>query len=323
MLAEGVRSVAMEVSSHGLTLGRVNGTRFAVAMFTNLTHDHLDFHGSMEAYFEAKARLFTPEFTAAGVVNVDDPWGARLAELATVPVTTVSSGSEPGADIVATAVRTDAAGAQVELRVRSAREDLRIGLPGAFNVANALLVRAAADVLHLDRDVVAGTLRRPPAVPGRMERIDEGQPYTVLVDYAHSPDSLARVLATTREIVTGRVIVVIGCGGDRDREKRPQMGAVAVNGADQAIFTNDNPRSEDPADILEAMVGGARSVTGGRWTVEPDRHAAISQALAAAQPGDVVVVAGKGHETGQQLADRTVPFDDREVTRALLRKEVV
>jgi UDP-N-acetylmuramoyl-L-alanyl-D-glutamate--2,6-diaminopimelate ligase len=323
MLAEGVRSVAMEVSSHGLALGRVNGTRFAVAVFTNLTHDHLDFHGSMEAYFDAKARLFTPEFAAAAVINVDDPWGARLADLATVPVTTVSSGAVSDADVVATDIRADAAGARVALRVRSARERLDVGLPGAFNVANALAVRAAADVLGLDRTIVAGTLRHPPAVPGRMERIDEGQRYTVLVDYAHSPDSLARVLAATREIVTGRVIVVIGCGGDRDREKRPRMGATAVTGADHTVFTNDNPRSEDPAAILDAMVGGARSVTGGRWTVEPDRHAAIAHALAAAEPGDAVVIAGKGHETGQQLADRTVPFDDREVARALLRKEVV
>jgi UDP-N-acetylmuramoyl-L-alanyl-D-glutamate--2,6-diaminopimelate ligase len=323
MLVDGVRAVAMEVSSHGLALGRVSGTRFAVSLFTNLTHDHLDFHGSMESYFEAKARLFTPEFTSAGVVNVDDAWGARLADQTTVPVTTVSSGAVSDADVVATDIRADATGARVAVRVRSARVSLDVGLPGAFNVANALLVLAAADTLGLDPTVVVETLRHPPAVPGRMERIDEGQPYTVLVDYAHSPDSLARVLAATREIVTGRVIVVIGCGGDRDRDKRPAMGAAAVAGADHAIFTNDNPRSEDPAAILEAVVGGARSVTGGRWTVEPDRHAAIAAALADADAGDAVVIAGKGHETGQQLADRTVPFDDREVARALLRKEVV
>jgi UDP-N-acetylmuramoyl-L-alanyl-D-glutamate--2,6-diaminopimelate ligase len=323
MLEDGVRAVALEVSSHGLSLGRVNGTRFRVALFTNLTHDHLDFHGSMESYFAAKARLFTPEFSSAGIVNVDDPWGARLAEQATVPVTTVSSGAVGSADIVVTDVSADAKGSRVAVRMRSTPLQLDVGMAGAFNIANSLLVLAASDVLGLDRAVVVETLRHPPAVPGRMERIDEGQPFAVLVDYAHSPDSLARVLAAAREIVTGRVIVVIGCGGDRDREKRPEMGAAAATGADYAIFTNDNPRSEDPARILDAIVAGARSVTGGRWAVEPDRRTAIGAALAAAEPGDAVVIAGKGHETGQQLADRTVPFDDRRVTRALLRKEAI
>ena len=319
MLTAGVDSVAMEVSSHGLALGRVNGTRFAAALFTNLTHDHLDFHGSMEAYFDAKALLFTPEFSRVGVINIDDPWGARLAKQATVPVITVSPAGRADADVAAVRSTSDAAGSHVAVRLRSTTYDVDVDMLGAFNVANALLVLAAADVLGLDPATVASTLRHPPAVPGRMERVDEGQSYTVLVDYAHSPDALARVLAATRELVTGRVIVVIGCGGDRDREKRPAMGAAAVAGADHAIFTNDNPRSEDPDVILAAVVAGARSATGGDWTIEPDRHAAIAAALAAAQPGDAVVIAGKGHETGQQLADRTVPFDDREVARALLR----
>jgi UDP-N-acetylmuramoyl-L-alanyl-D-glutamate--2,6-diaminopimelate ligase len=321
MLAAGVDAVAMEVSSHGLALGRVNGTRFTVALFTNLTHDHLDFHGSMEAYFAAKALLFTPEFSHAAVINVDDPWGARLAEQAKVPVTTVSPAGRTDADIAALTTTSAAAGSRVTVRVRATTYDIHIGMLGAFNAANALLVVAAADVLGLDPAQVAGTLRHPPAVPGRMERVDAGQPYTVLVDYAHSPDSLTRVLAATRELATGRVIVVIGCGGDRDREKRPAMGAAAIAGADHAIFTNDNPRSEDPKAILDAMVDGARSASGGDWTVEPDRRAAVAAALAAAEPGDAVVIAGKGHETGQQLADRTVPFDDREVARALLRGE--
>jgi UDP-N-acetylmuramoyl-L-alanyl-D-glutamate--2,6-diaminopimelate ligase len=321
MVLSGVESVAMEVSSHGLALGRANGTRFAVALFTNLTHDHLDFHGSMEHYFAAKARLFTPQFSAAGVINVDDPWGARLAREATVPVTTVSLGTVADADIVATAITTEAARSRLAVRARSVPLELDIGMPGAFNAANAMLVLAAADVLGLDHAIVSETLRHPPVVPGRMERIDEGQPFTVLVDYAHSPDALTRVLAATRQIVEGRVMVVIGCGGDRDQQKRPAMGATAVAGADHAFFTNDNPRSEEPTVILDAMVGGARIVTGGRWTVEPDRRAAIAAALTAAAPGDAVVVAGKGHETGQQLADRTVPFDDRDVTRTLLREK--
>jgi len=323
MLTVGVDSVAMEVSSHGLELGRVNGTRFAVALFTNLTHDHLDFHGSMDAYFAAKARLFTPEFTGAGVVNVDDRWGARLAEQATVPVTTVSCGAVPEADVVATDIRADATGSGVMARIDGQQLELAIGMPGMFNVANALMVLTAARVLGIRSSAVAATLEHPPAVAGRMERIEEGQPFTVLVDYAHTPDSLARVLEATRAIVDGRVLVVIGCGGDRDREKRPAMGAAAVSGADHAFFTNDNPRTEDPRSILDAMVVGARPVAGARWTVEPDRRAAIAAALQTAQPGDAVIVAGKGHETGQQLADRTVPFDDREVTRALLRQETM
>jgi UDP-N-acetylmuramoyl-L-alanyl-D-glutamate--2,6-diaminopimelate ligase len=321
MRTAGVDAVAMEVSSHGLALGRVNGTRFAVALFTNLSHDHLDFHGSMEAYFDAKALLFTPQFSHAAVINIDDPWGRRLAAQATVPVTTVSPSGGAGADVAAIHSSSDAAGSHVSVRVRSTTYDIDVGMLGAFNLANALLVLAAADVLGLDHTAVADALRHAPTVPGRMERVDEGQPYTVLVDYAHSPDALARVLAATRELVRGRVIVVIGCGGDRDREKRPAMGATAVAGADHAIFTNDNPRSEDPDAILDAVVAGARSATGGDWTVEPDRHAAIAAALAAAEPGDAVVIAGKGHETGQELADRTVAFDDREVARGLLRGE--
>lgn len=321
MLAAGVRSVAMEVSSHGLELGRVNGTRFAVAMFTNLTHDHLDFHGSMEAYFAAKARLFTPAFSRAGVVNVDDPWGARLAATATVPVTTVSTGAVPGADVVAERVVADRTGSWAVVRTGAARHELRIGMPGTFNVANGLLVLAAAGAVGIAPPVVAGVLRAPPPVPGRMERIDEGQPFTVLVDYAHTPDSLMRVLEATRAVVAGHLIVVIGCGGDRDRDKRPAMGAAAVAGADHAVFTNDNPRSEDPARIIAAMVAGAAEVAGASWTVEPDRRAAIAAALARAAPGDAVIVAGKGHETGQQLGDHTVPFDDRQVTRALLNQE--
>jgi UDP-N-acetylmuramoyl-L-alanyl-D-glutamate--2,6-diaminopimelate ligase len=321
MLTVGVDSVAMEVSSHGLELGRVNGTRFAVALFTNLSHDHLDFHGSMEAYFAAKARLFTPGFTRAGVVNVDDHWGVRLAAQAAVPVTTVSCGAVPEADVVATEIRSDAGGSRVVARVAGRRVDLSIGMPGGFNVANALLVLAAARALELPSDAVTGTLARPPAVAGRMERVDEGQPFTVLVDYAHTPDSLTRVLEATRAVVDGRVLVVIGCGGDRDREKRPAMGRAAATGADHAFLTSDNPRSEDPHAILDAMVRGARAAAGAPWTVEPDRRAAIAAAIDMARPGDAVIVAGKGHETGQQLADRTVPFDDREVTRVLLRKE--
>jgi UDP-N-acetylmuramoyl-L-alanyl-D-glutamate--2,6-diaminopimelate ligase len=315
----GVTTVAMEVSSHGLALGRVNGTRFAVAVFTNLSHDHLDFHGSMERYYAAKARLFTPEFSATGVVDVDDDWGRRLAAEATIDVTTVSLDPGSGADVTATRIAPGPAGSVVDVEMHGTRHRLEIGLPGRFNVSNALLVLAATTALGIPVDTAAATLRLPWSVPGRMERIDEGQAFTVLVDYAHSPDSLARVLAATREVVTGRVIVTVGCGGDRDRDKRPAMGAAAVAGADEVIFTNDNPRGEDPTAILAAVAQGARGVRGGRWRIEQDRRDAIAAALDTAAPGDAVVIAGKGHETGQQLADRTIPFDDRLVARELLR----
>jgi UDP-N-acetylmuramoyl-L-alanyl-D-glutamate--2,6-diaminopimelate ligase len=189
-------------------------------------------------------------------------------------------------------------------------------------VCNALLVLATTRALGVAATSIAATLRRPWSVPGRMERVEEGQAFTVLVDYAHTPDSLARVLEAAREAAPGRVLVVIGCGGDRDHQKRPAMGAVAVGGADRVVFTNDNPRGEDPDAILAAVVEGARTADGGQWTVEPDRRAAIATVLGEAAPGDTVVIAGKGHESGQQLADRTIPFDDREVARELLRSTV-
>jgi UDP-N-acetylmuramoyl-L-alanyl-D-glutamate--2,6-diaminopimelate ligase len=318
MCDRGVTAVSMEVSSHGLALGRVNGTHFAVAVFTNLTHDHLDFHGTMEAYYEAKAQLFTPNFSAVGVVNVDDPWGSRLAGDATIPVTSVSLRADAGADVAATRIAPGPRGSVVDVAVGGREHRLSIGLPGRFNVCNALLVLAATRVLGLPLDAVASTLSQPWAVPGRMERIDEGQPFTVLVDYAHTPDSLTRVLEATRELVPGRVIVTVGCGGERDQQKRPAMGAAAVAGADRVVFTDDNPRGEDPQAILAAVVEGARTVEGGHWTVEPDRRTAIATAFAEAVAGDAVVIAGKGHERGQQVADRTLPFDDREVARSLL-----
>ncbi len=320
MRARDVSAVAMEVSSHGLALGRINGTRFAVAVFTNLTRDHLDFHHTMEAYYRTKARLFTEEFSSVGVVCVDDPWGVRLAREATIPVTTVSLRPDGGADIAVTAIAHEPWGSAVTVRVGGAQRRFDVGLPGRFNVSNAVLVLAAARVLGVPLERVAAALRLPRHVPGRMERIDEGQPFTVLVDYAHTPDSLTRVLDATRETVRGSVLVTVGCGGERDSGKRPAMGAAAVAGADRIVFTNDNPRGEDPDAILAAMVDGARATQGGRWTVEPDRRTAIATLLREAGPDDAVVIAGKGHETGQQLADHTAPFDDREVARVLLRE---
>lgn len=319
MRAADVTAVAMEVSSHGLALGRVDGTRFSVAVFTNLTHDHLDFHHTMDAYYAAKARLFMPALSSAGVVNIDDEAGRRLVREAQIPVTTVSLGAQ--ADVMVARIDPTAAGSAITVRIDGVSHELEIGLPGRFNVSNAAVVLASARLLGVPFDAVATALGMPWAVPGRMERIDEGQPFTVLVDYAHTPDSLTRVLAATREIVDGRVLVAIGCGGDRDQDKRPAMGAAAVAGADQVVFTSDNPRGEDPTEILAAIVAGAGSTSGGTWSVEADRQAAIAQLLAAARPGDAVVIAGKGHETGQQFADRTIDFDDRAVARDVLRQQ--
>lgn len=316
MVGAGVSGVAMEVSSHGLALGRMNGTTVDVAGFTNLTRDHLDFHAGLEDYFGAKAELFTPAHAARGVVVVDDDWGRRLAVEAEVPVTTVSL--DGPADVVATDVELRADGATFVAQLASRRVPVRIRLPGRFNVANALLAVAMAAAAGLDPAAAAEGVAAVTGVAGRMERIEAGQPFTVLVDYAHTPEAVATVLEAARALTDARVLVVVGCGGDRDRDKRPLMGRAAAAGADLAVLTSDNPRSEEPDAILDAVVAGAREVAGAAWLVEPDRRAAIAAALGAARPGDVVVIAGKGHETYQELADRTVTFDDREVARALL-----
>jgi UDP-N-acetylmuramoyl-L-alanyl-D-glutamate--2,6-diaminopimelate ligase len=303
----GRAAVAMEVSSHALSQHRVDGTWFEVAAFTNLSQDHLDYHGDMGAYFEAKASLFSPTRTAQGVVNADDPWGRRLLEASPVPMRPYSIGEAEGLELRVTGSTFAWRGERVELH-----------LGGDFNVSNALCAAAVADVLGVPSAAVAGGLSSVRAVAGRFEPVDAGQPFTVVVDYAHTPDGLARVLGSARAVVEpeARVIVVFGCGGDRDREKRPMMGQVASDLADLAFLTNDNPRSEAPMAIINEVLGGVplrRTVT-----VEPDRAAAIGMALDAARPGDIVVIAGKGHETGQTMGDATVPFDDREVARRLL-----
>ena len=318
MRDSGVTAAAMEVSSHGLALGRVRATRFAAALFTNLTQDHLDFHTDMEDYYAAKRSLFSRDYTDLGVVNVDDGYGRRLAAETAVPVVRVSPQGNEEADVTAVDIAASAGGTDFTARLRSAEVRITLRLPGMFNVANALLTLAAVEALGIDPDAAAEGLARCAGVPGRMERVDAGQAFTVLVDYAHTPDSLTNVLQAVRAVSTGRVIVVIGCGGDRDAGKRPVMGRVAVELSDVALFTSDNPRSEDPQAILDAVVAGTAGVDGGRWTVELDRRVAIAQALAEAAPGDVVVIAGKGHERTQELADRTIAFDDREVARDLL-----
>lgn len=321
MVDAGVTAAAMEVSSHGLALSRVAGTRFTAAAFTNLSRDHLDFHPDLEAYEAAKASLFTPVSTDLGVVNIDDPVGRKIAKRAAaagVRVVRVSVRGHPDADVRAQDITLGPARSAFTALVRGRPFAVTLHLPGSFNIDNALLALATAEAAGIDPDAAVGGLRDLRGVPGRMERIDKGQPFTVLVDYAHTPDSVASILQASRPLTAGRIIIVIGCGGERDRGKRRLMGRQAVALADLAIFTNDNPRGEDPGTILQAMTSGARWVAGARWTVEEDRRAAIELALGQAEPGDVVVIAGKGHETYQEIGGQRLPFDDRAVARALL-----
>jgi UDP-N-acetylmuramoyl-L-alanyl-D-glutamate--2,6-diaminopimelate ligase len=306
-----VDAVAMEVSSHALAQHRVDGLRYDAACFTNLSQDHLDFHASMEEYFAAKARLFTEALARTGVANIDDPWGRRLVDQAAVPVRTY--GIDTDADLRARDVRVDRDG--VAFRVGDV--EVRSSLRGRFNVSNALAVLATAEVVGIDLDVAARGLASVPTVPGRMETVDAGQDFLVVVDYAHTPDSILGVLRGARPLATGKLIVVFGCGGDRDRAKRPLMGRAAASEADLTIVTSDNPRSEDPLAIIDEVLAGAGQATG-RVIVEPDRRAAIALALAQAGSGDVVVIAGKGHETTQEVAGTFLPFDDRAVARDVL-----
>jgi UDP-N-acetylmuramoyl-L-alanyl-D-glutamate--2,6-diaminopimelate ligase len=304
----GSEAVVMEVSSHALALHRVDGTRFAAAVFTNLGTDHLDLHGTVEAYFRAKARLFTPELSAIGVANADDPHGRLLLDAA--PIEMVPFCAADAGDV-------DVSADDHVLTWRGRR--LTVPLGGAFNVANTLAAATTAEVLGIDLDAIEAGLATAGGVPGRFERVRDGRDdITVIVDYAHTPDGLSEVIAAARAVASGQVIVVFGAGGDRDHPKRPRMGAVAAAGADRVFLTSDNPRSEDPQAIISAVLSGMDPDARGRVAVEADRAAAIAQAIDAAAPGDVVVVAGKGHETTQTIGDLVVPFDDREVVRQVL-----
>lgn len=311
MLEAGDRACAMEVSSHALVLHRCDAIEFEVALFTNLTQDHLDFHADMEDYFLAKRKLFEMA-PGTAIVNVDDAYGRRLAEEFDC-VTFSAEGAE--ADYVAREVSFDAGGAEFTVDGMT----VRTGLPGHFNVANALGAFAAAVELGVSAEHAASGLARAGRVPGRFEPVDEGQGFAVLVDYAHTPDSLENVLRAARRLTAGRVIAVFGAGGDRDRDKRPKMGRAGAELSDLAIVTSDNPRSEDPEAIVAEVAAGAGEGAG--VEIEVDRRAAIALALGKAEPGDTVVIAGKGHEQGQEFeGGRKVPFDDREVVREELRK---
>lgn len=311
MLEGGDETCAMEVSSHALTLHRADAIHFEVAIFTNLTQDHLDFHADMEDYFLAKRKLFEMGPKTA-IVNVDDPYGRRLAEEFEC-VTFSAEGA--AADYSARDVSFDAGGARFSV----GEMELRSALPGHFNVANALGAFAAAEAMGVGSEIAAAGLARASRVPGRFEPVDEGQEFTVLVDYAHTPDSLENVLRAARRLTSGRVISVFGAGGDRDRDKRPKMGRAGAELSDLTVITSDNPRSEEPEAIVAEVAAGAGEA--GELEVVVDRREAIALALGRARPGDTVVIAGKGHEQGQEFENgRKIPFDDREVAREELWK---
>ena len=321
MRATGVRAVAMEVTSHALAMQRVESLRFTVATFTNLSQDHLDFHGSMEDYFAAKRMLFTPERAARGVTNVDDPSGVRLFDEPAIPL--VGFGSDGRASVRAADVRSGPWGSEFVIEIDGVGETkVSSGLVGHFNVSNCLAAAASAWQAGIDLDAIRTGIEQLRSVPGRFEAVDLGQPFTVVVDYAHTPDSLDNVLRGARSLAgSGRVLCTFGCGGDRDRGKRPLMGAIAARLADLVVVTSDNPRSEDPHSIIDAILEGVLAERpDGPDDVLVDRAEAIERVVAAARPGDVVVIAGKGHETGQEFADRKIPFDDRDVARAALAR---
>jgi UDP-N-acetylmuramoyl-L-alanyl-D-glutamate--2,6-diaminopimelate ligase len=312
MLDAGDKSCAMEATSHGSALGRLDGVRFAALVFTNLSQDHLDFHPTMEDYFQAKRRLFFGDAPPPAAVNVGDEHGRRLAdELGVAGTPLVTFGFSEDADIRPESL--DLSGSVTTFT--AAGISLRTRLRGRFNVENVLGIVAAAQLLGIPADAVAAGVESIGGVPGRFELVDEGQPFTVVVDYAHKPGALENVLRAARELTSGRVLCVFGAGGDRDAGKRPQMGRIAAELADVPILTSDNPRSEDPAAIAEQVLAGMN----GEPAVELDRRAAIARAIELAEPGDVVVIAGKGHERGQEIAGRIVPFDDREVASEALR----
>ncbi|WDF37447.1 UDP-N-acetylmuramoyl-L-alanyl-D-glutamate--2,6-diaminopimelate ligase [Streptomyces sp. T12] len=324
MRERGVEAVAMEVSSHALVLGRVDACVFDIAVFTNLSPEHMEFHSDMEDYFRAKAQLFTPKRSKLGVVNLDDEYGRRLAKEATVPVVTFSAEGHPDADWRAEDVEVGPMDSTfTAVGPKGERIAARSPIAGPFNVANTLAAITALAAAGLDAQAAADGIGAVPGVPGRLERVDAGQAYLAVVDYAHKTDAVESVLKALRKVTEGSLHVVLGCGGDRDTTKRAPMGAAAARLADTAVLTSDNPRSEDPLAILATMLQGAASVPvheRGEVQVFEDRAAAIAAAVARARPGDTVLVAGKGHEQGQDIAGVVRPFDDRQVLREAIQK---
>jgi UDP-N-acetylmuramoyl-L-alanyl-D-glutamate--2,6-diaminopimelate ligase len=324
MLDGGDRACAMEVSSHALELGRAHAIHFSAAVFTNLSREHLDFHPTMEDYFQAKRRLFTDATGRPGVcvINAADPYGRRLAAELEGALTFAV---EEHGDYSASAMRCGLSGCRFRLRTPAGERELELPMPGRFNVANSLAALAATHAMGGELDVLVAGLERGVRVPGRFEPVDEGQGFAVIVDYAHTPDSLENVLASARELIdaerSGRLVCVFGAGGDRDRGKRPLMGEIAARMADVVLVTSDNPRSEDPEAIIAEILTGTERGADAHVRSNADRAEAIAEALELARPGDVVVIAGKGHEQGQELAGGVkIPFDDVTVAREALRR---
>jgi len=316
MVDESVDAVSMEVSSHAIDLHRVDGLLFAAVAFTNLSQDHLDYHATLEEYFSVKSRLFRCVAAGSSVVNIDDAYGRRLAEQTGAAWTV---GRSPEAAVRAEDVRLEASSSAFRLVTPSGSSSVVLPLAGDFNVSNALVAAGCALALGVDVETVVAGLESAPQVPGRLERIDCGQDFAVLVDYAHTPDGLEKAISAVREVTPGRVITVFGCGGDRDPAKRPLMGATAGRLSDIAVVTSDNPRGEDPVGIILQVEDGLRG-TSAEARVEVDRRSAIGLALGLARSGDAVLIAGKGHEDYQIFSDRTVHFDDREVVREELSR---
>ncbi len=313
MVADRVGAAAMEVSSHALALDRVEGCRFDVAVFTNLTRDHLDFHGNMESYYRAKLRLFELRKPGAcAVINVDDPYGARLATQVAPPLASISA-SGAAADFRAEGGHCDLTGVAFDLVYPGGRLSLASPLLGRFQITNILGAAAAGLCLGIPTAEIAAAVAGLAGVPGRLERVEAGQPYTILVDYAHTPDALERLLQSVRELGDRKIILVFGCGGDRDRGKRAPMGEIAGRLADIAIATSDNPRSESPEAILKDVEAGLVASGATKYLKVVDRREAIRRAIDLANPGTVVVIAGKGHETTQIIGSLEIPFDDARV----------
>lgn len=320
-----VSHVVMEVSSHALELDRVAGVAYDTAVFTNITQDHLDFHQSMENYLAAKQKLFTNlnrDFAKSGakhaIINIDDPRAGELVKVSAAPV--VTFGIEHECNIKANNINLRANGMTFDVSAPGGEMTLNLHLTGRFNVYNALAAIAVGFVNDIDLPVIKTALESVKGVPGRLEKVDEGQPFAVFVDYAHTPDGLDNIIKAARALTKNRVITLFGCGGDRDRTKRPIMGEIAARLSDYAVLTSDNPRTEDPLIILsEVETGVRRAADPSKYSVIPDRREAIAHAIGLAQPGDVVLIAGKGHETYQLVQDKILHFDDREVAREILR----
>ncbi|MCR4441109.1 MAG: UDP-N-acetylmuramoyl-L-alanyl-D-glutamate--2,6-diaminopimelate ligase [Peptococcaceae bacterium] len=330
-LEKGADYAVMEVSSHALELSRVRGTEFDVAVFTNLTQDHLDFHGEMEQYLAAKGKLFAglgvkskKQRRKFAIINWDDPYAGAIAEMTSVPVITYAV--RKNADVKAEKVEVRAEGARFVLKFTDRAVPVRLRLTGFFNVYNALAAVAVGLVEGIDVENIVASLEKLAGIPGRFEKVEEGgegQDFTVIVDYSHTPDSLENCLKTAREFTTGRVITVFGCGGDRDRKKRPVMGEIAGRLSDYIVVTSDNPRSEEPQAIIAEIMPGVRKTSlPGRYVEIADRKEAIFHAVREAKTGDVVIIAGKGHEDYQIIGMRVVHFDDRETAREAIREKL-